>query len=282
MSRFPTTSIIAAAGLLAAAGCGTEASGGAGGASGNMILATTTSTQDSGLLDAILPRFEQTSDCVPKAVAVGSGQAMTMGEKGDADVLLVHSPEAEEEFMAAGHGSSRKPVMHNDFVLVGPPEDPAGTGQAGDAAAAMGLIAKQQATFASRADDSGTHAKELSLWEDAGIDPSGGWYVKTGQGMGETLTVANQKQAYTLTDRGTFLATKNVESEITFEGSPDLRNPYHVIVVDGVNTAGATNAACAKEFSEWIRSEPAQEAIAKVGIEELGQPLFVPDVHQEG
>ncbi|MPY98084.1 MAG: tungsten ABC transporter substrate-binding protein [Actinophytocola sp.] len=279
MTRRRTASILAALTLLATAGCGSEASEGTGGPAGDMILATTTSTQDSGLLDAILPEFEDASGCVPKTVAVGSGQAMTMGEKGDADALLVHSPDAEKAFMAAGNGASREPVMHNDFVLVGPPKDPAGIGEASDAAAAMRLVSQQQAPFASRADDSGTNAKELSLWEEADIEPSGSWYVETGKGMGETLTIANQKQAYTLADRGTFLATSNLESEIAFEGSPDLRNPYHVIVVASDNTAGATNEPCAKEFSEWIRSEPVQRSIADVGVEEHGQQLFFPDVH---
>ena len=220
--------LLVAAGLLVTAGCSSERTPGAEStaeATGNMILATTTSTQDSGLLDAILPTFEQNSDCVPKTVAVGSGQAMAMGASGDADVLLVHSPKAEEKFMAEGHGSSREPVMHNDFVLVGPPDDPAHIGAAQQAAEAMRLIAQQQALFASRADDSGTHAKELSLWAEAGIKPSGSWYIETGQGMGETLTIASQKQAYTLSDRGTFLATGNLQSKIEFQGSPDLQNP---------------------------------------------------------
>jgi tungstate transport system substrate-binding protein len=268
------TALLVAACLLVTAGCGSEPSRSAERATGDMILATTTSTQDSGLLDTILPSFEQSSDCVPKTVAVGSGKAMAMGENGDADVLLVHSPKAEEEFVAEGHGSSREPVMHNDFVLVGPPDDPAGVGAAATAAEAMRLIAQKQAPFASRADNSGTHAKELSLWEEAGIDPSGSWYVETGQGMGETLTIASQTRAYTLTDRGTFLATSNLESEIKFEGSADLQNPYHVIVVD---EGGATNVACAKEFSEWIRSEPVQQTIADFGVEKYGQPLFSPD-----
>lgn len=238
-----------------------------------MVLATTTSTQDSGLLDEILPDFEENSECVPKTVAVGSGQAMAMGQKGDADVLLVHSPDAEEQFMADGHGSSREPVMHNDFVVVGPPADPANVANADDAAEALKQIAQQRARFASRADDSGTHAKELDLWEQAGTDPNGPWYIETGQGMGQTLTIATQKQAYTLADRGTFLATSSLESEIVFEGSEDLRNPYHVIVVEdeGINTA------CAQEFSEWIRSPAIQNRIAEFGTDEYGQPLFFPD-----
>lgn len=276
MSRLRMAGLLVA-GLLVVPGCSSEQSGGTeetAKAGGDMILATTTSTQDSGLLDAILPTFEQSSDCVPKTVAVGSGQAMKMGESGDADVLLVHSPKAEETFMAEGHGSSREPVMHNDFVLVGPPGDPAHIGDAQHAADALALIAKQQSPFASRADDSGTNAKEMSLWKQAGIEPSGPWYIETGQGMGETLTIAGQKQAYTLSDRGTFLATSGLASKIEFEGSDDLQNPYHVIVVDH---DGTTNVACAEEFSEWIRSAPVQERIAKFGVEKYGQPLFFPD-----
>lgn len=238
-----------------------------------MILATTTSTQDSGLLDELLPLFDQASDCTVKTVAVGSGQAMEMGEKGDADVLLVHSPEDEEQFMTGGHGSSREAVMHNDFVVVGPPDDPAGVADAGNAAEALSRIADQKASFASRGDDSGTHAKELSLWEEAGIEPKGSWYVETGQGMGETLTIADQKQAYTLADRGTVLATESLESDIAFEGSDDLLNSYHVIVVDheGANTG------CAEEFSRWILDEPVQGAIGEFGVEEFGERLFAPD-----
>lgn len=266
---------VAAAALLVA-GCGGEESEGSedsAGPSGDIILASTTSTQDSGLLDELVPMFEDGSGCVVKTVAVGSGQAMTMGERGDADALLVHSPEAEEQFMADGEGSSREAVMHNDFVVVGPPDDPADVADAGDAAEALGRIAEQEAGFASRADDSGTHAKELSLWDEAGIDPSGSWYVETGQGMGETLTIASQTEAYTLTDRGTFLSSSNLQSEIAFEGSEDLQNPYHVIVVDeeGVNTG------CAEEFSGWIRTEPVQRTIEEFGIEEYGEPLFFPD-----
>ncbi|MFZ0141416.1 MAG: substrate-binding domain-containing protein [Aeromicrobium sp.] len=259
--------------LLAVAGCGSDEPEASAGPSGNMILATTTSTQDSGLLDEILPRFDKKSECVVKTVAVGSGQAIEMGVKGDADVLLVHSPEDEEQFMADGHGSSREAVMHNDFVLVGPPEDPAGVADAGDAAAALSRIADEKAPFASRGDDSGTHTKELSIWEKAGVEPKGSWYIETGQGMGETLTVADQKQAYTLSDRATFLATKSLEADIAFEGSDDLLNNYHVIVVDHEGT----NTGCAEEFSSWILDKPVQDTIAKFGVEEYGEQLFAPD-----
>lgn len=268
------TGLLVAAGLLVSiGGCsGDEDKATAGGPKKAMILATTTSTKDTGLLDAILPGFEKTSNCVPKTVAVGSGQAMAMGERGDADVLLVHSPEAEQEFMAKGHGTSREPVMHNDFVLVGPPDDPARIRGSKDAASAMRLIAQKRAPFASRADESGTHAKEKSLWKQAGITPSGSWYIKTGQGMGQTLTIAGQKQAYTLTDRGTFLAARNLGSTIAFEGVIDLQNAYHVIVVKR-----AANAACAERFSYWIRSRPVQKTIHGFGLDKYGQRLFYPD-----
>ena len=256
--------------------CGEDENGGSAGSpadQGTMLLATTTSTRDSGLLDELLPAFEKKSGCQVKTVAVGSGEALELGEKGDADVLLVHSPADEQEFMDAGNGSSRKAVMHNDFVLVGPAEDPADLEQAKDAPDALGRIEEAEAPFASRGDDSGTHTKELSLWEAAGTDPGGSWYIETGQGMGETLTIADQKQAYTLSDRGTFLATRNLDSEVVVEGGDDLLNPYHVIVVRGKET----NAACAREFSSWITSSPTQKTIGRFGVEQYGQQLFVPD-----
>jgi tungstate transport system substrate-binding protein len=240
---------------------------------GTLLLATTTSTRDSGLLDELLPRFERESGCSVKTLAVGSGEAMELGERGDADVLLVHSPEDERAFMDEGHGASRKAVMHNDFVVVGPADDPAGIRQAADAPAALAQIAEREAPFASRGDDSGTHAKELSLWEAAGVEPGGEWYVETGQGMGETLTIAGQKEAYTLSDRGTFLATDNFESELLVEGGEELLNPYHVIVVK----AEDVNEECAREFSDWITSAPVQQAIGEFGKAEFGEPLFFPD-----
>jgi tungstate transport system substrate-binding protein len=240
---------------------------------GTLLLATTTSTRDSGLLDHLLPSFEQGSDCTVKTLAVGSGEAMELGERGDADVLLVHSPADERRFMTEGHGASRRPVMHNDFVLVGPADDPAGIREAEDAPSALAQIAGREASFASRGDDSGTHAKELSLWEAAGIEPQGSWYVETGQGMGETLTISDQRQAYTLSDRGTFLATDNLDSELLLEGGDELLNPYHVVVVEG----DGVNGDCAREFSTWITSPPTQRAIGAFGRAEYGEPLFFPD-----
>jgi len=274
--RLPTVALIAVAAALGFPACGDDDDDG--GASsppdrGRMLLATTTSTRDSGLLDDLLPRFERESGCTVKTLAVGSGEAMELGERGDADVLLVHSPEDEEEFMAEGHGASRKAVMHNDFVLLGPPEDPAGVSGTGDAPDALAQIAEQEDAFASRGDDSGTHSKELSLWEEAGVDPSGSWYIETGQGMGETLTIADQRQAYTLSDRGTFLATENLDSEIAVEGGETLLNPYHVIVVEG----DEVNRECADEFSTWITSPDTQRQIERFGVAEYGEPLFVPD-----
>jgi tungstate transport system substrate-binding protein len=265
--------LVAAA--VAAAGCGSDAGSSTSttSASGPMIMATTTSTRDTGLLDTLVPAFEKASKCSVKTVAVGSGQALDLGARGQADVLLVHSPDAEQTFMKQGHGSSRLAVMHNDFVLVGPPADPAKVASAGGIEQAMKAIAKTESPFASRADDSGTNAKELKLWQQAGIDPSGSWYIKTGQGMGPTLTIANQKDAYTLSDRGTFLATKNLDSKILAQGDPQLQNPYHVIVVKHPGT----KVGCAKAFSVWITSAPTQKLIGQFGKRQYGQALFHPD-----
>jgi tungstate transport system substrate-binding protein len=208
-----------------------------------------------------------------KTIAVGSGEALELGENGNADVLLVHSPEAEQEYMDGGHGVSREAVMHNDFIVVGPQDDPAGIKGAGSAADAFTSIAKAEAPFASRADESGTNTKELSIWEAAGIEPNGSWYIETGQGMGETLTIASQKQAYTLSDRGTYLATDNLDLDLLVEGGKDLLNPYHVIVVK----ADGTNRACAQDLSDWITSPETQDDIGSFGVADYGEPLFVPD-----
>jgi tungstate transport system substrate-binding protein len=208
-----------------------------------------------------------------KTIAVGSGEALELGEKGNADVLLVHSPKAEQEYMDGGHGLSRKAVMYNDFIVVGPKDDPATIKGADSVAEAFTRIAKAEAPFASRADESGTNAKELSIWEAAGIEPKGSWYIETGQGMGETLTIASQKQAYTLSDRGTYLATHNLDLDLLVEGDKDLLNPYHVIVVQ----ADGTKGACAEKFSDWITSPKIQDEIGRFGVPKYGEPLFVPD-----
>ena len=269
---------VLAAVIVAASGCGSDSgaspsTSGAKAPSGQLLMATTTSTRDTGLLDTLVPAFEKGSACKVKTVAVGSGQALDLGARGQADVLLVHSPAAEEKFAKEGHASSRKAVMHNDFVLLGPPSDPAKTASAGGILPALKAIAATKSPFASRADDSGTNAKELKLWQQAGITPTGSWYIKTGQGMGPTLVIANQKDAYTLSDRGTFLAAKNLDSEIRVQGGKELQNPYHVIVVKHPGT----NVGCAQAFARWITSPPAQRLIGGFGTSKYGQPLFHPD-----
>ena len=260
--------------LMLAAGCGSSSGTvPAAGPHGTMILATTTSTRDTGLLDVLTPRFEQQSPCGVKTLAVGSGEALKLGTRGDADVLLVHSPDAEGAYMSSEAGESRTAVMHNDFVLVGPADDPAKIAATADATHAMARIATAKAPFASRADASGTNAKELKLWAAAGVTPAGGWYLKTGQGMAQTLTIADQKRAYTLADRGTFLSTRHAGLKILTEGGTDLRNNYHVIVVKHAGT----NVACARAYATWITSRPTLKLIAAFGVAKYRQPLFFPD-----
>jgi len=243
----------------------------------SLILATTTSTQDSGLLDDLLPRFEKATGVRVKTIAVGSGEALVMGRRGDADVLLVHSKAAEDEFMAGGFGALRLDVMYNDFVLVGPPSDPAGV-RGRPVLEALRRIAAKGALFASRDDRSGTHARELALWKEASVDPGGKpWYVATGQGMGETARIASEKEAYTLADRGTFLALrKSLHLAVLVEGDATLRNSYRVLVVSPEKHP-KVRAAAARRFAEWLVSEEAQRAIGAFGRERFGQPLFVPD-----
>jgi tungstate transport system substrate-binding protein len=243
-----------------------------------LILATTTSTQDSGLLDLLIPLFEKESGYFVKTIAVGSGQAMKMGEKGEADVLLVHSPDAEKKFMADGFGSARKLVMHNDFVLVGPPADPAQVKSAKSSAAAFRKIAEAQAIFLSRGDNSGTHAKEKGLWKGAGITPDGQkWYQQTGLGMGQTLSVAAEKKGYTLTDRATCLALqKTLGLAILLEGDSKLLNVYHVIEVNTTKWP-RVNGAGAKAFADFMVAKKTQGMIAGFGVGRFGTPLFFPD-----
>lgn len=271
--------VAAVAAVVVVGGCGgdstseSDGSGGSAAPSGSLILATTTSTVDSGLLDELVPMFEEQVGCTVKALGVGSGEALGLGESGDADALLVHSPAEEQQYMESGAGLSREAVMHNDFVLAGPPGDPAGIASAPNANEALRRIADAEATFVSRADDSGTHVKELELWDQAGVDPGGDWYLETGQGMGETLTITSQKQGYTLSDRGTYLATEGLELDVLTEGGEQMQNYYHVIVVD----AEGTNVECARAFSDWITSAAAQAAIGEYGVDEFGQVLFTPD-----
>ena len=244
-----------------------------------LILATTTSTQDSGLLDVLIPRFEQENGIAVKLIAVGSGAAMEMGRRGDADVLLVHSPAAETQFVADGDGIERARVMYNDFVIVGPPADPAGVAGMTDAAAAMRKIAEAQATFISRGDNSGTHAKELTLWAAAELAAPGGqpWYLETGQGMGATLTITAEKDGYTLTDRSTWLAAADHDRlPIRVEGDPRLFNIYHVIVVNPAKHP-AVNAAGARRFRAFLLEQDTLQVIGEFGRDRFGQPLFTPD-----
>lgn len=241
-----------------------------------LVLATTTSTQDSGLLDELIPAFEQDSGYTVKTVAVGSGQAIEMGHRGEADVVLAHSPQAEQELMASGVAGDRRIVMHNDFVIIGPRDDPAQI-KGERAAQAVKDIADQRRPFVSRGDDSGTNAFELKLWEQDGIEPHGAWYQKTGQGMGATLQVAAEKDAYTITDRGTYLSTTQGKSlPILVDGGPGLLNVYHVM--DITKRAGPrVNVAGGRAFADWIVSAPVQKAIGDFGRERYGDPLFTPD-----
>jgi tungstate transport system substrate-binding protein len=276
---------LVALGLIAilAAACGGQAP--AGGAPAGVVpkpdrpellLATTTSTQDSGLLDVLIPDFEKRTGYKVKTSAVGTGAALAIGAKGDADVVLVHAPSAEEDFMRGGNGDRRLLVMHNDFILVGPPADPArirGTGVLN----ALRQLAAATAPFISRGDKSGTDILEKSLWKQTGIVPQRPWYVEAATGMGQTLTIASEKKAYTITDRGTFLARRSdLALEILVEKDPPLINVYHVITVSQAKFP-KVNKAGADAFADHLVSRAAQDAIGRFGVDKFGQPLFFPD-----
>jgi tungstate transport system substrate-binding protein len=243
-----------------------------------IILATTTSTQDSGLLDVLIPIFEKQTGFFVKTIAVGSGQAMAMGQKGEADVLLVHSPEAEKKFMAEDYGINRRLIMHNDFIIVGPPDDPAKLKGIKSSSEAFKKMASAKALFLSRGDNSGTEAKEKAIWKTAGINPEGEkWYQQTGLGMGQTLSVAAEKKGYTLSDRGTYLAMKkNLGLDILVEGDAILLNIYHVIEVNPSKWP-KINVAGAKAFSDFMVSKETQDIIRNFGVDKFGSPLFFPD-----
>jgi tungstate transport system substrate-binding protein len=260
---------------------------------GRLVLATTTSTQDSGLLDVILPDFETRYSADVEVIAVGTGQAIELGRNCDADVVLVHARSQEDAFINDGAGVNRQDVMYNDFVVVGPSSDPAGIKGMTDAAAGFNKIAETQSPFISRGDNSGTHTKEQSIWgatelsllEAADVDPTkpykrpeGDWYQSVGQGMGAVLTIANEQQAYTLSDRATYLARQleGIELEILIEGDSRLFNPYGVIEVN-LEKCPTVNAAGAHAFVEWMTSLETQTLISQFGVEEFGQSLFVPD-----
>lgn len=246
----------------------------AGAAGREVVLATTTSTQDTGLLDVLVPRFEKQTGFRVKVIAVGTGQALELGRRGDADVLLVHSPEAERKFVAEGHGSERRAVFYNDFVLVGPPPDPARVKGSASAALALQRIAQAKAVFVSRGDDSGTHKKEQALWRSAGIPPRWSGYLSAGAGMAEALRIASERRGYTLSDRGTYLALAGtLELAVLYQGGLALRNPYAAIVVSperhpGVNREGA------RRFVAFLLSPEVRRLVAAHGKERAGQPLF--------
>jgi tungstate transport system substrate-binding protein len=244
----------------------------------NVILATTTSTQDSGLLDVLLPIFEKKTGYFVKTIAVGSGQAMAMGAKGEADVLLVHSPAAEKKFMADGNGVERRLVMHNDYIILGPPADPAKIKGMKKASEAFKKIAATGSIFMSRGDNSGTNAKEKDIWKAAGVKYEGEkWYQQTGLGMGQTLAVAAEKKTYTLADRGTYLALKkNLGLDILVEGDGILLNIYHVIEVNPKKWPKA-NFTGAKAFGDFMVSKDTQAIIKTFGVDKYGSPLFFPD-----
>jgi tungstate transport system substrate-binding protein len=244
----------------------------------SLILATTTSTDNSGLLAYILPVFEEQYNVTIDVVAVGTGQALQLGEDGNADVLLVHARAREDAFMDAGHGSRREDVMYNDFVILGPEADPAGIWGKNKASRAFELIAEAEAAFVSRGDDSGTHTKELAIWAEAGIEPAGDWYIAAGQSMGAVLTMADEQQAYTLSDRATYLARtlEGIDLGIMVEGDPILFNPYGVIAVNP-DKGEHIKADLADLFIEWLTSVTTQELIAEFGVAEFGAPLFTPD-----
>lgn len=245
-------------------------------AGGDVILATTTSTADSGLLDALAPFFKETTGYTLKPIAAGSGAALELGERGEADVLLVHSPAAEEDFMAAGFGTERRTVMFNDFIIVGPADDLAGIASAEAASDAMTRIADAQATFVSRGDDSGTHALERRLWNAAGVTPEGSWYTESGTGMGDTLNIAGERGGYTISDRGTYLALRDqLGLDVLLEGDSALLNVYHVILVNPDNGRDI-DAAAGRAFLEFLLAPATQEAIGKFGVEEFGESLFTP------
>lgn len=240
-----------------------------------LILATTTSTQDSGLLDELLPIFEKENNVKVKTIAVGTGQALEMGTKGEADVLLVHAPKSEEELVTSGDAINRKRVMYNDFILVGPKDNPAGV-SGDDVKAAFQKITEVKSNFITRGDDSGTHKKELGIWTAANIQPTGDTYISTGQGMGASLQIANEKNGYILTDRATWLAQeKNLTNlKIVVEGGTDLMNIYHVMQVNP-KKHDMVNSTDAEKFVEFMVDSKTQDVIESFGKEEFGQSLFI-------
>src|SRR5882672_902342 len=242
----------------------------------NVILSTTTSTQDSGLLNVLVPLFEKQTGYSVKTISVGTGQALALAAKGDADVALVHAPSLEKQYVAEGKLLNRRLVMYNDFVIIGPKEDPAKARLAKNALGALKAIEQAKASFVSRGDNSGTHVLEKALWKSAGVEPNGAWYIEAGQGMGATLGIANERNAYTITDRGTYLALgKRVSLPILIEGDKALLNIYSVMEVNPAN-GPRINSMGGKAFADFMVAPQTQNVIRSFGVEKFGQSLFVP------
>lgn len=284
MKRFTALLLSGVLALSALAGCAPKTDAGDAATTPEnpeLILATTTSTQDSGLLDYLLPLFTEDTGYTVKTIAVGTGKALQMGRDGEADVLLVHAKSDEEKFVEEGDGTERHDVMYNDFILVGPKEDALKLKEqfGNDIAGGLKAISDNMATFVSRGDDSGTHKKELAIWKSADIEPAGDWYLSAGSGMADVLKIADEKQAYTITDRATYLSMQeDLGLDILIEGDENLFNQYGVIPVnpekgETINNEGAV------AFMEWILSEKGQNLIKEFGVEEYGQPLFIPNAN---
>jgi tungstate transport system substrate-binding protein len=261
---------LAVAGLISSAPAPTLAQ------SSVVILSTTTSTQDSGLLDVLVPMFEKKTGLTVKTISVGTGQALALAARGEADVTLAHAASLEKKYVAEGKMFNRQLVMYNDFVLIGPADDPAKIKDTPKAIDALKRIAESQSRFVSRGDKSGTNILELALWKQAGITPKGAWYIESGQGMGQTLGIANDRRAYTLTDRGTYLAfQKRIDLPILVEKDRPLLNIYSVMEVNPAN-GPRVNVAGGRAFHEFILAPETQAVIKTFGIDKYGQPLFVP------
>ncbi len=266
---------------LALSACAGERAGGdAASDRATVILATTTSTADSGLLDLLVPLFEEASGFAVKPLPLGSGQALELAERGEADVALVHSPQAEQAFVESGKAGRRLLVMHNSFLIAGPASDPARVGMATDVTDALWRIAETESVFISRGDESGTHSFERARWAESVLEPTGIWYQEAGQGMGATLQIAAEKGAYTIADRGTYLATRESTglAEL-FSSGPEMLNLYHVIEVDG-SAGERVNVGGGGAFADFLVSPEAQEVIRSFGIQQYGEPLFVPDAEK--
>jgi len=270
MSRFLGIVWLLAGALLLGAGSHAEAQ------SNVVLLSTTTSTQDSGLLDVLVPMFEKQSGLSVKTISVGTGQALALAARGEADVTLAHAPGLEKKYVEDGKMSNRRLVMYNDFVLIGPTDDPAQIKGLPRAVDALKRIAESQSRFVSRGDKSGTHVLEQGLWKQAGLEPRGAWYIESGQGMGQTLGIANDRRAYTLSDRGTYLAfQKRVDLPILVEKDRLLLNIYSVMEVNPAN-GPRVNVAGGKAFAEFMLAPETQAVIKAFGVDKYGQPLFVP------